>query len=92
MRLEENPVAGIFLFPSVSATNKTRWFANTESLPGPFSYYKRQTSAHKMGCRAKRFLPKYQEIDTTYACRRAGLLNESLDEEEQAFLTPLMSL
>lgn len=45
-----------------------------------------------MGCRAKRFLPKYQEIDTTYACRRAGLLNESLDEEEQAFLTPLMSL
>lgn len=92
MKLEGNPIAGIFLFPSVSAINKTHWFANTESLPGPSSYYKRQTSVHKMDCRAKCFLPKHQEIDTTYACRRAGLLNESLDEEEQAFLTPLMSL
>ena len=82
MGLEEDPTAETFLFPSVSATSKTRWFANTESLPGPSSYYKRQTSGHKMGCRPKHFLPKSQEIDTTFSCRRAGLLNESLDEKE----------
>lgn len=92
MGFEGDPIAEIFLFPSVSATNKTRWFANTVSLSSPSSYYKRQTSGHKMGYRSKRFLPRYQELDKIFSCQRAGSLDESLGEEEQALLTPLMSL